>query len=173
MVEKRFNKLHLCPSSRISHCSSCEEQLEIGRNQFCYECPKCGRVFECDEQFQDESLGRSLAPPAHLKSILREWKIYEMFSFNKIAFLGNVIAQFQTKTGKSVNYPCFLHNYFEMAPSEPSPRKKEIMEAISHHLPKSFAIRRRAKREFDEWMAHNGRRGTISVSNPTPTFVSN
>ena len=80
-----------------------------------------------------------------------------MFSFSQISFLGNVIAQLQAKTGKSVNYSCFLHNYFEMAPSEVWPCKKEIMESISHGLPKSFAARRRPKQEFDEW------RSTISV----------
>ena len=88
---------------------------------------------------------------------LRKFFIYEMFSFNQFSFLGNVIAQFQAKTGKSVNYPCFLHNYFEMVPSEVWPCKEEIMESISHHLPKSFAARRRAKKLFHEW------RCTISV----------
>ena len=110
-----------------------------------------------DDQFQEVSPGRSAAPSAHLKNALRKWKLYEMFSFNQISFLGNVIAQFQAKTGKSVNYPCFLHNYFEMVPSEVWPCKKEIMESISHRLPKSFAARQRAKQEFDKW------RGTISV----------
>jgi len=117
-------------------------------------------VFEYDDdddQFQEVSLGRSAAPSAHLKNVLRKWKIYEMFSFNQISFLGNVIAQFQAKTGKSVNYSCFLHNYFEMVPSEVWLCKKEIMESISHRLPKSFAARRRSKQEFDEW------RRTISV----------
>jgi len=49
-----------------------------------------------------------------------------MFSFNQISFLGNVIAQFQAKTGKSVNFPCFLHNYFEMVPSEVWPCKTKL-----------------------------------------------
>ena len=128
-------------------------------NEFCRECPECHRVFEYDDddQFQEVSPGRSAAPSAHLKNALRKSKIYEMFSFNQISFLGNVIAQFQAKTGKSVNYSCFLRNYFEMVPSEVWPCKKEIMECISHRLPKSFAARRRAKQEFDEW------RSTISV----------
>ena len=124
-------------------------------NEFCRECPECPRVFEYDDddQFQEVSLGRSAAPSAHLKNVLRKWKIFETFSFNQISFLGNVIAQFQAKTGKPVNFSCFLHNYFEMVPSEVWPCKKEIMESISHHLPKSFAAtgRRRAKQEFDEW----------------------
>ena len=81
-------------------------------NEFCGECPECHRVFEYDDDDQEVSPGRSAAPSAHLKNALRKWKIYEFFSFNRISFLGNVIAQFQTKTGKSVNYSCFLHNYF-------------------------------------------------------------
>jgi len=96
-------------------------------NEFCRECPECHRVFEYDDdQFQEVSPGRSAAPSAHLKNSLRKWKIYKMFSFNQISFLGNVIAQFQAKTGKSVNYSCFLHNYFEMVLSEVWPCKKKL-----------------------------------------------
>ena len=127
-------------------------------NEFCRECPEYQRVFEYDDdQFQELSPGRSAVRSAHLKNSLRKWKIYEMFSFNQISFLGNVIAQFQAKTGKPVIYSCFLHNYFEMVPSEVWSCKKEIMESILHCLPKSFAARRRAKQEFDEWCS------TISV----------
>ena len=126
-------------------------------NEFCRECPKCCRVFECDddEQFQEENRGRSsTALPKsifHLKNVFRKWNIDKIFSFNQISFLGKVIAQFQAKTGKSVNYPCFLHNYFEMVPSEVWPCKKEIMESISHHLPKTFESRWHAKQEFEKW----------------------
>ena len=126
-------------------------------NEFCRECPKCCRVFECDDykQFQEENRERSsTAPPStnfHLKNIFRKWNIYKMFSSSEIAFLGNVIAEFQAKTGKSVNYSCFLHNYFEIVPSECWPNKKEIMKSIYHHLPKTLACRRRAKQEFDKW----------------------
>ena len=74
-----------------------------------------------------------------------------MFSPIQISFLGNAIAQFQAKTVKSVNYACFLHNYSEMLPSEVWPCNKEIMETIFHHLPKSVATWRRAKKLFDEW----------------------
>ena len=150
MVEKKFNEL-----PRINHYPSCEVHLVNVMNEFCRECPECHRVFEYgdDDQFQEVSPGRSAAPSAYLKKALRKWKIDEMFSFNQISFLGNVIAQFQAKTGKSVNYSCFLHNYFEMVPSEVWPCKKEIMESISQRLPKSFAARRRAKKEFDEWWA--------------------
>ena len=151
MVEKKFNEL-----PRINYCPSCEVQLVNVMNEFCRECPECHRVFEYDDdQFQEVVPGRSAAPSAHLKNILRKLKIFEMFSFHQIFFLGNVIAQFQAKTGKSVNYPCFLHNYFEMVPSEVWPHKKEIMESISHHLPKTFESRRRAKQEFEKWWWSN------------------
>ena len=79
----------------------------------------------------------------------------KMFSSSEVAFLGNVTAQFQEMTGKSVNYPCFLHNYFEMVPSECWPHKKEIMESISYHLPKTFASRWHAKQEFEKWWWSN------------------
>ena len=60
--------------------------------------------------------------------------------FYSDAFLGNIIGQFQEMTGKSVNYPCFLHNYFELVSSECWPHKKEIMESIFHRLPKTLTI---------------------------------
>ena len=171
ILQKR-NELHLCLlSNRINRCPSCKEQLAYVVNEFCRECPKCCRVFERDddEQLQEENRGRSsTAPPKsnfHLKNIFRKWNIDKMFSSSEVAFLGKVIAQFQEITGKSVNYACFLHNYFEMVPSECWPHKKEIMESISHHLPKTFASRRRAKQEFEKWWS--------TTSSPTPTFVSN
>jgi len=164
MVEKKFNEL-----PTINYCPSCEVHLVNVVNEFCRECPECHRVFEYDDdQFQEVNPGRSAAPSAHLKNTLLKWKIRKMFSSDEVAFLGNVIAQFQVKTGKSVNYSSFLHNYFQMVPSECWPRKEEIMESISHHLPKTLATRQRAKKEFDEWWAI-----TTSVSNPTPNFVSN
>ena len=76
-------------------------------DQFCYECPECGRVFEREEPFEEERPGRTPAPPEYLKTALRKCKIVEKFSLDEIAFLGNVVAQFQAKAGKSVNYPAF------------------------------------------------------------------
>ena len=74
-----------------------------------------------------------------------------MFSSSEVDFLGNVIAQFKRITSKPVNYSCFLYNYFEMVPSECWPNKKEIMESISHYLPKSLESRWHAKQEFEKW----------------------
>ena len=64
-------------------------------------CPKCGRASEFDdEQFQEENRERSFtATNFHLKSVLRKWNIYKMFSFSEVDFLGNVIAQFQKMSG--------------------------------------------------------------------------
>ena len=146
MVEKKFDEL-----PRINHCPSCEVHLVYVANEFCRECPKCHRVFEYgDDQFQEVRPGTFEPSSAYLKKVLKKWGIYKMFSPNQISFLRNAIAQFQAKTGKSVNYACFLHNYFEMLPSEVWPCKK-IMESISHHLPKDVAARKCAKKFFDEW----------------------
>ena len=124
ILQKR-NKLHSRPlSKKINLCPSCKEQLVYVVNKFCRECPKCCRVFECDdyEQFQEETRGRSsTALPtnnAHLKDVLRKYNIDKMFSSSEVVFLSKVIAQFQEITDNSVNYTCFLHNYFEMVPSE-------------------------------------------------------
>ena len=160
-LQKR-NELHSYPlSKKINRCPSCEEQLVYVVNEFCRECSKCGRVFECDddEKFQEENRERSsIAPPStnfRLKNIFRQWNIDKMLSSSEFNFLGNVIAQFKGITGKSVNYPCFLYNYFEIVPSECWPNKKEIMESISHHLPKSLASRGRAKQDFEKWWSNN------------------
>ena len=151
-LQKKLNSYPL--SKKINSCPSCEEQIVYVVNEFCCVCPKCGRVFECDddEQFQEENRERSFtANNFYLKNVLRKWKIYEMFSSSEIDFLGNVIAQFQKMSGKSVNYSCFLYNYFEIVPSECWPNKKEIMKYIYHHLPKNLESSWRAKQEFDKW----------------------
>ena len=159
MLQKK-NEINLL-SKKIDRCPSCDEQLIYVVNEFCHACQKCGRVIECDdyEYFEEENWRRSsTALPTnndYLKNVLRKCNIHQMFSSSEVDFLGKVIAQFQEITGKSVNYPCFLHNYFEMVPSECWPNKKEIMESISHHLPKTFASRLRAKQEFEKWWWSN------------------
>ena len=156
MLQKKRNEISLL-SKKINRCPSCEERIVYVVNELCRVCQKCGRVIECDddEQFQEENRERSSTTPPltnfHLKNIFRKWNIEKMCSSSEVAFLSNVIAQFQEMSGKSVNYSCFLHNYFEIVPSECWLNKKEIMESICHHLPKTLASRRRAKQEFDKW----------------------
>ena len=155
MLQKR-NEISLL-SKKINSCPLCEEQIVYVVNELCLACQKCGRVIECDdyEYFEEENWRRSsTALPTnndYLKSVLRKWNIYQMFSSSEVDFLGNVIAQFQKMSGKSVNYPFFLYNYFEIVPSECWPKKKEIMESISNHLPKSLESWRHAKQEFYKW----------------------
>ena len=156
LQKKKRNEISLL-SKKINRCPSYEEQIIYVVNELCLVCQKCGRVIECDdyEHFEEENRRRrSTALPtnnAHLKDVLRKCKSNKMFSSSEVAFLGNVIAQFKRITSKPVNYSCFLYNYFEMVPSECWPNKKEIMESISHYLPKNLESRWHAKQEFDKW----------------------
>ena len=141
MLQK--NEINLL-SKKIDRCPSCEEQLIYVVNEFCRACSKCGRVIEFVdyEYFEEEEIWRKSSTDLptnndYLKKVLQKWKINEMFSSSEVAFLGNVIAQFQKMSDKSVNYSCFLYNYFEKVPSECWPNKKEIMKSISQHLPKN------------------------------------
>ena len=162
MLQKR-NELHsYLLSKRINGCPSGKEQLVYVVNEFCRECPECCRVFECDdyEQFQEENRGRSFTAPNSIRSYLKtkvfpRWNIEKMFSSNEVAFLSNVIAQFEETTDNSVNYSCFLHNYFEIVSSDCWPHKKEILKTISNHLPKNFETRLRAKQKFEKWLWSN------------------
>ena len=161
-LQKR-NELHLCPlPKKIDRCPSCEEELFYVVNEFWRECPKCCRVFEGDNYDEQLEVDRGrifyIENPItnlHLKNVFRKWNINEMFSCSEFDIISDVIAQFKGITGKSVNYPCFLYNYFEVAPYECWPNKKEIMESISHHLPKTLASRRCAKQEFEKWWSNN------------------
>ena len=155
MLQKR-NEISLL-SKKIDRCPSCEEQIVYVENKFCQACQKCGRVIECDDYkyFEEENWRRSSTALKtnndYLNNVLRKWNIKEMFSSSEVDFLGNVIAQFQKMSGKSVNYPYFLYNYLQIVPSECWPKKKEIMESISNHLPKSLESWRHAKHEFYKW----------------------
>ena len=114
MLHKR-NEISLL-SKKIDRCPSCEEKIVYVENEFCQACQKCGRVIECDdyEYFEENWRRSSTALPTnndYLNNVLR-----------------NVIAQFQKMSGKSVNYPYFLYNCFEIVPSECWPKKKEIIQ---------------------------------------------
>ena len=76
-------------TKKINRCPSCEEQLFSVVNEFCRACPKCGRVFEYDYDYDDEQLQEEnrrriffIANPMtkfHLKNIFRKWNIDKMF----------------------------------------------------------------------------------------------
>ena len=154
MLQK--NEINLL-SKKIDRCPSCDEKLVYVVNEFCHACQKCGRVFECDdyEYFEEENWRRSSTDlPTnndYLNKVLQKWDIKEMFSSSEVDFLGNVIAQFQKMSGNSVNYHCFLYNYFEKVPSECWPKKKEIMKYMFNHFPKNLERWWLAKKEFEKW----------------------
>ena len=60
------------------------------------------------------------------ENVFRKWNIDKMFSSSEVAFLSNVIAQFQGITGKLVNYPCFLHNFLKWYLLNAGPTKKKL-----------------------------------------------
>ena len=144
-------------SKKINNCPLCKEQIVYMVNELCLACQKCGRVIEfVDYEYSEEEIWRKSSTDLptnndYLKKVLQKWGMKEMFSFSEVDFLGNVIAQFQKMSCKSVNYSCFLYNYFEKVPSECWPKKKEIMKSISHHLPKDLERSWLAKKEFEKW----------------------
>ena len=80
ILQKQLNSYPL--SKKINRCPSCEEQLVYVVNEICRACPKCGRVFECDddEQFQEENRERSFtANNFHLKNVLRNLTFTKCF----------------------------------------------------------------------------------------------
>jgi len=67
--------------------------------------------------------------------------------------LANYINQFRRVDSKSINYVCFLYEFFQAVSSEGWPRKEKILERLSPHLPKTFKVRRSAKERFNKWLA--------------------
>ena len=65
---------------------------------------ECSNARNCSKRRRDKEENRH---PRAFENALRKCKIFEKFSFNEIAFLGNVVTQFQEKTDKSVNTPAF------------------------------------------------------------------
>ena len=155
MLQKK-NEISLL-SKKIDRCPSCEEQIVYVVNEFCLACEKCGRVIEfVDYEYFEEEIWRKSSTDLptnndYLKKLLQKWGIKEMFSSSEVDFLDNVIAQFQKMSGKTVNYHCFLYNYFEKVPSECWPKKKEIMKNIFNHFPKNLERWWLAKKEFEKW----------------------
>ena len=131
-------------------------------------CKRCGRVetimgvpFD-EHQFFDQAQ-KGQPPPTqknhstHLLKRLEELEILDAVNTTKkgydpkrYTFLGALINDFHGG-GKSVNYVCFLYDYFEAVPSDAWPRKEEILERLHPHLPKNRESNWRAKARFREW----------------------
>ena len=56
----------------------------------------------------------------------------------KIRLLAHLIRDFREYTGRSVNYVCFLYNYFKEQELCDWPGKTKILEKLQPNLPKSF-----------------------------------
>ena len=130
MVEKKLNEL-----PRINHCPSCEVHLVNVINEFCRECPECHRVFEYDDDENFQEVSPICCSLCSFKNCSSKMENLRVVFFQPDLFSGKCYCSISGETGKSVNYSCFLHNYFEMVPSEVWPCKNEIMESISHRLP--------------------------------------
>ena len=118
-------------------------------------CKRCGRVetimgVAFDEyQFFDQA--QKGQPPStkknnstHLRKRLEKFKIFDAVNTtikdghmtrSGIRFLEALINDFHDG-GKSVNYVCFLYDYFQAVPSDAWPRKEEILERLSSPPPK-------------------------------------
>jgi len=130
-------------------------------------CKRCGRAetimgVAFDEyQFIDQAQGQP--PPTkknnstHLRKMLEKLKILDAVNTTikghdpkRYRFLEAHINDFHGG-GKSVNYVCFLYDYFQAVPSDAWPRKEEILQRLSPRLPKNWETRWRAKARFSEW----------------------
>ena len=112
-----------------------------------------------EHQFFDQAQGH---PPkknnsTHLRKRLEKLKILDAVNTTikghdpkRYRFLEALINNFRGG-GKSDNYVCFLYNYFQAVPSDAWPRKEEILERLSPHLPDFWETRWRAKERFSEW----------------------
>jgi len=114
-----------------------------------------------EHQFFDQAPGQP--PPTqkndltHLCKRLEQLKILDAvnttikgYDPKRYCFLGALINNFHGG-GKSVNYVCFLYNYFQAVPSDAWPRKEEILERLTLHLPDFWETYWRAKERFSKW----------------------
>ena len=141
----------------------CKTMMDVDPGNYERVCRKCTRVKELD----GASSGTWCTPSyprldTHLVKILNKYRISDAVSaivvgdqevgdLTRVRFLANVIQDFSLSNSKSVNYICFIYDYFEAVPSEGWPRKEEILERLSPHLPKIPATRCCAKERFDKW----------------------
>ena len=112
LIEKLEQELHsfkttLRYETARTQCPSCLKALVNVPGEYIRECPECHSVFEYDDiqlsPVRPPGESRASATHVYLKHVLWKCGVYDMFAFNDITFLGNVIAQFKMYTGKSVN----------------------------------------------------------------------
>jgi hypothetical protein len=153
-------------------CLDCDEERYVDTETSELVCQSCGKVdrlagvvFDEAQFFSQEGQTRQPTPTeksdTYLRKTLEKYKILdavnitvsdgrEVYDPARYRFLGVVINNFGDD-GKSVNYACFLHDYFQAVSSDAWPRKEEILELLSPHLPKISKTRWRAKARFHKW----------------------
>ena len=154
----------------------CDEEMWVDTETSELVCKSCGGVETImgvpfnEHQFFDQSQKGQPPPSAkknnstHLRKKLEELKIFDAVNITgqeehdpkRYRFLDALINDFRDG-GKSVNYVCFLYDYFEAVSSDAWPRKKEILELLSPHLPKIRKTRWQAKARFSEWWVKTNR----------------
>ena len=126
-------------------------------------CRKCTRVKELEDTSSVTwSIPSYPRLDTHLIKILKKYRISdavcviivegrEVCDLTRIHFLGNVIQDFSLSNSKTVNYICFLYDYFEALPTEAWQWKEERLEHLTPHLPKITATKFFTKERFDKW----------------------
>ena len=74
-----------------------------------------------------------------------------MGDIDKINLLANLIRDFREYSGRSVNYVCFLCNYFEEQELCDWQGKTEILEKLKTNLTKSWKTWLKAKDAYNDW----------------------
>ena len=154
--------------------SICCDEMYVDTETSEIVCKSCGRVetimgVAFDEyQFFDQAQGQPPSTPkkdnpTHFRKIIEEKKILDAVNTTmkghdpkRYRFLVALINDFRdggksVKSVRSVNHVCFLYDYFQAVSSDDWPRKEEILERLSPHLPKIWKTRWRAKARFSEW----------------------
>jgi len=153
-------------------CLDCDKEMYVDTETSEFVCQSCGKAetivgvsFDEAQFFNQEAQnGRPISTKNNLtyfRKILEKFKILsavnitikngrEEYDPARYRFLGGVINNF-VDGGKSVNYACFLYDYFQAVSSDAWPRKEEILELLSPHLPKINETRWRAKARFRKW----------------------
>ena len=151
-------------------CLDCNEEMVVYAETSELVCQSCGMIKKLFGIAFDEaqlfSQGYKPAPTtrsdAHLHKTLKKYQILEDVNTSildgrevcapaRYHLLANRINQCRRVDGKSINYVCFLYNFFQAVSSEDWPRKEKILERLSPHLPKTSKSCRCAKERFEKW----------------------
>ena len=150
-------------------CLDCNEEMVAYDETSELVCQSCGMTKKLfGVAFDEAQLGSNRRPTpttrsdAHLHETLKKCQILEDVNTGildgrevcapaRYRLLANRINQFRRVDGKSINYVCFLYDFFQAVSSEDWPRKEKILERLTPHLPKTSKTRRCAKERFEKW----------------------